>query len=341
MRNDNDLGAISVVMPAFNAEATILRAIRSVQNQTFANWTLTIVDDGSTDATSETVRTYLSANPDVRVRLDTLPANVGVAEARNIGIASSSGEWLVFCDADDEMYESHRANLMSALSDDVDMVVCGRTVVLPDGSEQDKHSLAVGNFSGAEATRLSMSDRLSPFPWDRLVRRSLFSNLGYPKGAIRFEDMMTNIVLCSKSRRVVSIAERGIRYFVTGGSITWGNVYSLADTQVAWDYMMSHLPESLTTGRYRASLGCARTIVALLIGQTALVRDAPSAPEERRLLVKQTVAECRAHIRAVDIFHSFGANPTIASAALLFKTVPCLYARLYRRYVASSYAVEG
>lgn len=87
---------ISVIVPAYNAERTILDTIRSVQQQTFRDLELIVVDDGSTDRTLELVERV--AEP--RLRVVSQP-NAGVSAARNRGIALAAGACLTFLDADD------------------------------------------------------------------------------------------------------------------------------------------------------------------------------------------------------------------------------------------------
>lgn len=88
--------SISVVIPAYNSAASIGRAIDSVLAQTLLADEILVVDDGSTDATAEIVRTYGH-----KVRLLVQP-NAGAAAARNTGIAAAAGDWIAFLDADDE-----------------------------------------------------------------------------------------------------------------------------------------------------------------------------------------------------------------------------------------------
>ena len=68
---------VSVIMPAYNAEKYIEEAIRSVLSQTYTNWKLLILDDGSTDRTAELAERF--ANADTRIRLLRNPQNMGVA----------------------------------------------------------------------------------------------------------------------------------------------------------------------------------------------------------------------------------------------------------------------
>lgn len=92
---------VSVIMPAWNAAATIERSIESVLTQDHVDLELVVVDDGSSDATAALVERI--AAHDARVRL-VRQANAGVAAARNAGIAASSGRYLAFLDSDDWWY---------------------------------------------------------------------------------------------------------------------------------------------------------------------------------------------------------------------------------------------
>lgn len=87
---------VSVVMPTYNRRATVLRAVRSVLDQSFRDWELIVVDDGSTDGTSA-----LLDGLDPRVRV-IVQENGGAAAARNVGVAACRGRSITFLDSDDE-----------------------------------------------------------------------------------------------------------------------------------------------------------------------------------------------------------------------------------------------
>jgi glycosyltransferase involved in cell wall biosynthesis len=93
---DHDSFSVSVVIPAYNAQQYIARAIRSVLAQTFAPTEIIVVDDGSTDKTADVVKSF---GPAVRYLHQ---ANAGAAAARNHGINAATCEWVAFLDADDE-----------------------------------------------------------------------------------------------------------------------------------------------------------------------------------------------------------------------------------------------
>lgn len=90
---------VSVVMPAYNSEKYIRAAIRSVLDQTWTDFELIVVDDGSRDSTVNIVEGL--AAEDSRVVLLKNAQNEGVASSRNRGVASAHGEWIAFLDSDD------------------------------------------------------------------------------------------------------------------------------------------------------------------------------------------------------------------------------------------------
>jgi len=89
---------VSVVIPAYNRAATISRAIQSVLAQTYQDFELIVVDDGSTDSTCDVVATM----PDHRIRLLHHEENLGAAAARNTGMTASNGKYIAWLDSDDE-----------------------------------------------------------------------------------------------------------------------------------------------------------------------------------------------------------------------------------------------
>ena len=90
---------VSVIIPAYNCEKYVVEAINSVLAQTYKNWELLVLDDGSKDNTLQVIEEF-SKNDS---RIKTLPngKNMGVSATRNRGIELASGEWIAFLDSDD------------------------------------------------------------------------------------------------------------------------------------------------------------------------------------------------------------------------------------------------
>ncbi len=87
---------ISIVIPLYNKIKSIARAIDSVLAQTYADWELVVIDDGSTDSSKDIVTSY--TDPRIKYYYQ---SNAGVSTARNNGVQKAKGEWIVFLDADD------------------------------------------------------------------------------------------------------------------------------------------------------------------------------------------------------------------------------------------------
>lgn len=89
---------VSIVMPSFNSEKYILEAIESIVCQSYSNWELLVIDNGSTDASLELIRSY--TENDIRVSLHHA-SHKGASYARNKGIEVSKGDYIAFIDSDD------------------------------------------------------------------------------------------------------------------------------------------------------------------------------------------------------------------------------------------------
>ncbi|HMO12760.1 MAG TPA: glycosyltransferase family A protein [Pirellulaceae bacterium] len=122
----------SIVIPAYNAEEHIARSIKSVIGQTFVDWELIIVNDGSIDETKAVVETFLI---DGRIRYFD-QKNQGVSSARNFGASCAIAPWLVFLDSDDEILSDCLDRFVESIKfTNADAVVASSSYsVLPDGT---------------------------------------------------------------------------------------------------------------------------------------------------------------------------------------------------------------
>ncbi|WKV07997.1 glycosyltransferase family 2 protein [Thermoanaerobacterium sp. CMT5567-10] len=90
---------VSIIMPTYNCEKYIEQAINSVINQTYKEWELLVIDDGSEDNTVEIIKEL--SKKDSRIRFVKNEKNQGVSATRNIGISLANGNWIAFLDSDD------------------------------------------------------------------------------------------------------------------------------------------------------------------------------------------------------------------------------------------------
>ena len=127
----NEIG-VSVVMPVFNADNFLAEAIESVLNQTFQDFELILVNDGSTDSSAAICKYYREMEP--KVRFFDQP-NLGVSAARNYGMENAGGKYIYFMDSDDTIDKDFlRNSYCIGEKSDADIVVLGEYYInrLPD-----------------------------------------------------------------------------------------------------------------------------------------------------------------------------------------------------------------
>ncbi|MBN2137845.1 MAG: glycosyltransferase family 2 protein [Sedimentisphaerales bacterium] len=127
------MAIVSVVIPTYNRAEFVVRAIDSVLEQTWRDYEVIVVDDGSTDNTKEVLGPYMD-------RISYIyQDNAGVSVARNTGIEAAKGQWVAFLDSDDEWLPEKLAVQMSCVSNNPEIVahVTNATVVLGDDDTVD------------------------------------------------------------------------------------------------------------------------------------------------------------------------------------------------------------
>ena len=110
---------ISIVMASYNYAPIIGEAIESVINQTYKDWELIIVDDGSTDNSVEVIKKYLSDN---RIKLYINEKNLGLAKTVRKGIQYSTSDWIAFLESDDKFFPNALEEKVKAISTDADII---------------------------------------------------------------------------------------------------------------------------------------------------------------------------------------------------------------------------
>lgn len=123
---------VSLIVPAYNVKKYIRKCIISIENQTYQNYEIIIIDDGSTDGTSDIILEAAAGNPKIKVLNG---GHKGVSNARNMGLDYVEGDYVTFVDSDDFLCENYLEKLVSWLEqENVDLAICGTN----DVSEEEK-----------------------------------------------------------------------------------------------------------------------------------------------------------------------------------------------------------
>ena len=167
----NNIGNISVVIPTYNRRQTIGRSIDSILNQTLFPSEIIVVDDGSTDGTSD----YIQSNfPSIRLLQQ---SNKGVSSARNMGIRSSNSDWVALLDSDDEWFPKKLEKQVMTLSQSPDIKFCHTEEIwIRNGvrvNQMKKHQ----KYGGHIFNKCLDMCRISPS--SVLFHRSILDDVGY------------------------------------------------------------------------------------------------------------------------------------------------------------------
>ncbi len=182
------MARVSVVLIFLDAERFIAEAVASVCAQTFEDWELILVDDGSRDASSALAQGYAEADKRIRYFDHEGHANQGMSASRNLGASQASGEYLAFLDADDVWEKAKLEEQVALLDRDPEVaLVCGAFLYWhswhPAAEKQDKVVLT----AGIADRRLDPPEAaLLPYPLgkeagaglDGLARRTAFEAVG-------------------------------------------------------------------------------------------------------------------------------------------------------------------
>lgn len=200
--------AISVIVPIYRVEKYLPACIDSILNQTFTDFELILVDDGSPDRCPEICDE--TAKRDARVRV-IHQANAGLSAARNAGIEIAHGEWLGFVDSDDYIAPQFYEKLyQTAQRTDADCVMCSVQNVDESGKSIDSALMRVADEvkTGQEVLQKIGRDDVTPYltAWNKLYRRKLFNTLRYPSGR-QNEDVFVFAELFCQVQRAACVAE--------------------------------------------------------------------------------------------------------------------------------------
>lgn len=191
----------SVIVPVYKAEALIHRCVDSLLSQTFTDFEILLVDDGSPDNSGKICDEYARKDPRIRVFHK---ENGGVSSARQFGLDNARGEYVIHADSDDWVEADMLKELYAkAKAEDADMVVCDFYL------EKHRKSLYVAqrlsSWTADHVLRELLKHRLHGSCCNKLVRRSLFRtyNISFPREIICWEDLYVN---CELMRHNIKVA---------------------------------------------------------------------------------------------------------------------------------------
>lgn len=157
---------VTIILPVYNGEKYIKKCIDSVLKQTYSNFLLIVVDDGSKDKTREIVKEY----EDNRIKF-IHTKHFGVSNARNVGLDETKGKYITFIDCDDEIAEDFIENLIDNFGKSVDLAMCSYTKI-KNCYTNGKNTIFVNQ---KEAYKYVLDKRINGYVWNKLFLKDIIT----------------------------------------------------------------------------------------------------------------------------------------------------------------------
>lgn len=253
-----DFPCVSIIVPVWNGERYLSQCLSSVLAQTYSNFEVIIVDDGSTDGTRDIANALARSDPRVRCHRQT---NHGDGVARNIGVSCSRGAFVFFADADD-LVHPRALEILYAMQvrSCADMVIAGyqrvaEDFVLPDCTLCEELSvlpgmLVLGPFSGL---RHMVAGQLRSAVWGTLYTRKIFDEVSFPEVRCASDLFFTQRAVIA-SRKTVVISDLLYYYRQNPGSIMNSASQSRLHTIEGMQQFVSLVDDTLPTWRLRSEV---------------------------------------------------------------------------------------
>ena len=206
---------ISVIVPVYNVEEYLEECLENIQNQTYTDIEVILVNDGSTDGSKEICERFCLQ--DSRFKLIN-QENQGQSVARNRGFKESRGQYIMFVDSDDVVKEDLVEVLFSYMKADVDIVECKLTQNIEE-LKKNKPIRVIFEGNSTEAIIKCIAIKEVKFcPVTKLYRRELVEKVPFLEGVI-YEDVYTGINLLKNIRKMIVVDLNGYYYRVRPNSV--------------------------------------------------------------------------------------------------------------------------
>lgn len=280
---------ISIIVPIYNVEEFLGRCVDSIRCQTFSDFELILVDDGSPDRCGEICDQY--AQTDSRIRV-IHKENGGLSDARNAGLEIAQGQYIAFVDSDDWLAPKYLERLLMGLQE-TDADICECEVYRTTGEScYESVSTTHKVFDTVHALEQLIQDgQLHQYVWNKLYRRKTLDNIFFAKGKTNEDEFWTYQVF-GRAKRIVKISDILYNYFQRPNSIM-GAGYSLKrlDALEAKTYRQQYLelnfPELKTKAKTNLYFSC------VYAGQMALKYLTPEEFQNAKVQISKYANSCR------------------------------------------------
>ena len=208
---------ISVIVPVYNVEKYLDKCLTSLIKQTYKNFEIIVINDGSIDNSLAICNKYANKYDNVKV-YDY--KNAGVAHARNVGIKKATGDYLLFVDSDDYIKEDMYEILLNLIKKyDADVSICNLYDVIDENECIRNKENGIREYSRLDILKEVLLDKnIQSYAWNKLYEKELFDEIKYPIGK-KYEDIGTTFYVFEKCNKIVVTSEPEYYYLKRSDSL--------------------------------------------------------------------------------------------------------------------------
>jgi glycosyltransferase involved in cell wall biosynthesis len=233
------MSLISVIIPVYNSEKTIQETLKSVLNQTFSDFEVIVINDGSQDSTLE----IISSIQDSRLKVFSYP-NSGISPSRNRGLSHASGEFIAFLDHDDLWTPDKLESQLRALQENPQAAVAYSWTDLIDESNQFRGECARTNVTGNAHAKLLSANFLHTASNPLIRKEALIKVGGFDESVFGPEDWDLFLRLAAQYH-FVAVPRTQVLFRVTAGSASTNVSRQEAESLKVIERAFNQAPESL------------------------------------------------------------------------------------------------
>lgn len=239
---------VSVTVPVFNTSKYLKKCLDSLNQQTLNEIEIILVDDGSTDYSGAICEEYSKKNPKF---ITIHQKNGGLASARQTGLKTAKGEYVIVCDSDDWVEaDMYKRLYEEAIKYNADIVICGYFLEYTDGRTVPSN-IKFKADNGIINDNLEVLKKSTASSWVKLIKRSFFEkhNISYTKGINLGEDVLLTYKLLKYNPRIVAIDNRLYHYRRLFGGQSYTNSLSMKSI-LELNYTYQWLKKNYTQKRH-------------------------------------------------------------------------------------------
>lgn len=207
---------ISIIIPIHNASCHLRSCLNSILSQSYKNYEVLMIDDGSKDESFKICKEF--AQLDTRFKYY-YKKNEGVSSARNVGLQNSTGEWIYFIDADDELYAGALDSLIGGITENIDLIIGSYTIISDDNNQEERDYVLKNQILDSEsAIREQLANTIYlGYPWIKLFRASVIrqNRILFDENIFYNEDRLFTIAFIIKSSQYTRyLSDKVYKYFL-------------------------------------------------------------------------------------------------------------------------------